>query len=498
MLFRRNMNTSFHRAFHRPLTLTALLLFTTHLIAGVPNGYYSKANGLKKEQLKQAMHEIVGKANVLNYGSGAGATWSGFYQTDRMENNQVRDRYSYEVFYFSSTTSAPSGMNIEHSFPKSWWGGSQNQAYKDLFNLMPCETKINSKKSNYAMGKVTSGADGNGCTTVGRDNAGRQVWEPADEWKGDFARNYFYMVTAYSNLTWQSNGLDMLENNDWPTLQNWAYELLLEWSRQDPVDNIEKDRNEAVYSIQGNRNPFIDYPYLAEYIWGDSITYAFSVEGSSQGGDVNPPVDPIEPDLDVVLCDENFCSSQGEWTISDVELGGLQYVWYLDSKYGMKASAYTNNTAYATESWLISPEYDLTGMASAEFTFSHTGRFFGTMTEEATLWVSTDNGATWEQLDISTYMTGSNWTYVTSTQDLSPLCGKRIRLAFRYVSTTDAAATWEIKTAKLTAQKASGIADAPQEDASPYAPYTYDLSGRRVEGSRRGLVIRNGKKILLR
>ena len=215
----------------------------------------------------------------------------------------------------------------------------------------------------------------------------------------------------------------MLENNDWPTLQNWAYELLLEWSRQDPVDNIEKDRNEAVYSIQGNRNPFIDYPYLAEYIWGDSITYAFSVEGSSQGGDVNPPVDPIEPDLDVVLCDENFCSSQGEWTISDVELGGLQYVWYLDSKYGMKASAYTNNTAYATESWLISPEYDLTGMASAEFTFSHTGRFFGTMTEEATLWVSTDNGATWEQLDISTYMTGNNWTYVTSTQDLSPLCG---------------------------------------------------------------------------
>ena len=492
------MNTSFHRAFHRPLTLTALLLFTTHLIAGIPNGYYSKANGLKKEQLKQAMHEIVGKANVLNYGSGAGATWSGFYQTDRMENNQVIDRYSYEVFYFTSATSAPSGMNIEHSFPKSWWGGSQNQAYKDLFNLMPCEIKINSKKSNYAMGKVTSGADGNGCTTVGRDDAGRQVWEPADEWKGDFARNYFYMVTAYSNLTWTSNGLDMLENNDWPTLQNWAYELLLEWSRQDPVDNIEKDRNEAVYSIQGNRNPFVDYPYLAEYIWGDSITYAFSVEGSSQGGDVNPPVDPIEPDLDVVLCDENFCSSQGEWTISDVELGGLQYVWYLDSKYGMKASAYTNNTAYATESWLISPEYDLTGMASAEFTFSHTGRFFGTMTEEATLWVSTDNGATWEQLDISTYMTGSNWTYVTSTQDLSPLCGKRIRLAFRYVSTTDAAATWEIKTAKLTAQKASGIADAPQEDDSRYAPYTYDLSGRRIEGSRRGLVIRNGKKILLR
>lgn len=492
------MNTSINKALRRSFVLTTLLFWATNILAGIPEGYYSQANGLKKEKLKQALHNIVGKANVLNYGSGAGSTWSGFYKTDRMENNQVRDRYSYEIFYFTSTTSAPSGMNIEHSFPKSWWGGSKNQAYCDLFNLMPCETSINSKKSNYAMGKVTSGGSGNGCTTVGRDDAGRQVWEPADEWKGDFARNYFYMVTAYSNLTWTSNGLDMLENNDWPTLQTWAYKLLLEWSRQDPVDNIEKERNEAVYGIQGNRNPFVDYPNLAEYIWGDSITYAFSADGSSQGGDVNPPVDPIEPDQEVVLCNENFCSSQGEWTISNVELSGLDYVWYQDKQYGMKASAFANNTKYATESWLISPEYDLTEMASAEFIFSHTGKYFGTMTEEATLWVSTDNGNNWKQLDIENYMTGNNWVFVTSTQDLSTLCGKRIRLAFRYTSTTDAAGTWEIKTVKLTAHKATGMQDIPNEERWQKATYTYDLSGRRVNDSQRGLVIRNGKKILRR
>ncbi|MGN0233290.1 MAG: endonuclease [Bacteroidaceae bacterium] len=490
------MSTSINKTIRRSLVLTALLLCATNINADIPEDYYSQADGLKKEILKQALHDIVGKANVLDYGSGAGSTWSGFYKTDRMENNQVRDRYSYEVFYFTSTSSAPAGMNIEHSFPKSWWGGSKNQAYCDLFNLMPCETNINSKKSNYAMGKVTSGASGNGCTTVGRDSAGRQVWEPADEWKGDFARNYFYMVTAYSNLTWTSNGLDMLDNNDWPTLQTWAYELLLEWSRQDPVDNIERERNEAVYNIQGNRNPFVDYPNLAEYIWGDSITFAFSVNGSSQGGDTNPPVDPIEPDREVVLCNENFCTSQGEWTIINVELSGLDYVWCQDSQYGMKASAYAGGTTYATESWLISPEYDLTGMASAELVFSHTGKFFGTMTKEATLWVSTDNGNSWNQVDIEKYMTGNNWTFVTSTQDLSSLCGNHIRLAFRYTSTTEAAGTWEIKTVKLTAQKTTGIPAAPDKKEWRNGVYTYDLSGRHANDSQRGLVIHNGKKIL--
>ena len=254
------------------------------------DGYYDNANGLKKADLKTAMHNIISKANVLGYGSGAGRTWSGFYQTDRYEDNRVRDRYSYDVRYFPSTASAQdaravNGMNIEHSFPKSWWGGAENQAYKDLFNLMPSESSINSSKSNYPMGKVLDDKHGNGCTKVGTGRAGREstsLWEPADEWKGDFARSYFYMVTAYSNLTWSgTQALMILQNDEWPTLKEWAYTLFLEWSRQDPVDEIEMNRNEAVFGIQGNRNPFIDFPNLAEYIWGDSIDVAFSVDGSN-------------------------------------------------------------------------------------------------------------------------------------------------------------------------------------------------------------------------
>ena len=72
----------------------------------------------------------------------------------------------------------------------------------------------------------------------------------------------------------------MLEKDEWPTLQRWAYELFLTWNRQDPVDDIERQRNEAVYGIQGNRNPFVDFPNLPEYIWGDSVDYAFDVNGA--------------------------------------------------------------------------------------------------------------------------------------------------------------------------------------------------------------------------
>ncbi|HBC29478.1 MAG TPA: hypothetical protein DC006_07525 [Prevotellaceae bacterium] len=494
------MITSFKRFQSRMVALATLLLCTLQAAGDIPEDYYSRADGKKKEALKQAMKDIAGKAKVLGYGSGEGCTWWGFYVTDRTEDGQVIDRYCNVTRHFSSRGSVPGGMNIEHSFPKSWWGGTKNQAYKDLFNLMPCDSKTNSSKGNFVIGEVSGKASyDNGCTRIGNSKEGFKVWEPADKWKGDFARGYFYMVTAYSDLNWTSAGLDMLEKNNWPTLKPWAYKLLLEWSRQDPVDDIEKKRNEAVYGIQGNRNPFVDYPNLAEYIWGDSVTFVFSADGSSQGGGENPPVGPDEPGSDFTLCNQDFTSSQGDWTVRDVLLDGISYVWKQDSKYGMKASAYTNSKKHAAESWLVSPEFDLTNASSATLAFSHTGRYFGTMSSEATLWASTDGGENWEQMAISEYMSGTNWTFVTSTQDLTSLCGKRIRLAFRYTSTTAAAGTWEIKTVKLAAVRATGIKETPDGEGKRHTgAHTYDLSGRRVPDTQRGLVIHNGKKVLRR
>ncbi len=126
-----------------------------------------------------------------------------FRDTDRDERGYFIDRYSAEKEWVKSTSQGAvgAGMNIEHSFPKSWWGGAKSQAYKDLYNLMPCESRINSTKSNYPMGTVVNGDRGNGWTKVGKGNDGNWYWEPANPWKGDFARGYMYMATTYRTTT---------------------------------------------------------------------------------------------------------------------------------------------------------------------------------------------------------------------------------------------------------------------------------------------------------
>lgn len=272
--------------------------------------YASSLQGKKKAELKTAVYNLCKPSKVLGYGSGSGKTWSGFVKTDRVGTTlECRNRYSADRFYFSSATqnSAISGMNIEHSFPKSWWGGTENNAYKDLYNLYPSESSANSKKSNYVMDKVSNASVLDDYERVGTganassyaSSASKFAVEPHDNWKGDFCRGYFYMVTVYQNFTWESSGLSCLENDTWPTLQQWAQTLYLSWAHTDLVDDIEVDRNNAVYAIQGNRNLFVDYPYLADYIWGDSMDVAFNPytsistaedDGRYAGGDT--PVTP--------------------------------------------------------------------------------------------------------------------------------------------------------------------------------------------------------------
>lgn len=492
--------------------------------AQMPEGYYLKVNGLKKDSLKIRIGEIIRKAKVLEYGSGAGKTWTGFYTTDRYDGNKVRDRYSNDVRYFADNAtaeaaSAVGGMNIEHSFPKSWWGGTTNQAYKDLFNLMPCEQKINSSKSNYAMGVVTTAKTDNGCTKVGTGMAGKtsaNLWEPADQWKGDFARSYFYMVTAYSDFEWAGEGLKMLERDEWPTLQEWAYKLLLKWNKQDPVDSIEIARNEAVYGIQGNRNPYVDFPNLAEYVWGDSVDVAFVVDASwNDTGDVDEPVDStdVEPGdkgdvelIDMALIDVNFKQDCAGWEIVNKELpAGMTSIWLMDPSYGMKATSYSGGACHAGEAWLISPDIDLTLAHEADITFSHTGKYFGTKEQEATLWMTTDDGEAWQQLPINKYMSGYNWTVVENNTSLMDGCGKMVRVAFCYKGTATASGTWEILKCRVNAKIASATDDSDQtEDTDMLQTVVvnnprafYDLSGRPVKSPTKGVYLLGGRKVLL-
>jgi len=264
------------------------LCCTIPLWAQIPAGYYSTTEGKNKGELKTALYEIIRSANVLAYGSGIGATWSAFPVTDVRPDGSVWDMYSKQVYQFDGVNSV-SGMNIEHSLPKSWWGGTQNQAYKDLHHLNPADAVANNQKSNWTMGVV----DGDVLFDNGVIKRGRSflrdpinsimVWEPADEYKGDFARIYMYMVTCYEyfspNDIWNSDAsmqLNVNNHDTYPLFQDWTTNMLLAWHRADPVSAKELHRNEEVYKIQGNRNPFIDCPALAEYIWGDKKEEPFS------------------------------------------------------------------------------------------------------------------------------------------------------------------------------------------------------------------------------
>ena len=255
-----------------------LLLCSATAFAYSRATYYASANGKKQKELKTALYKIVGNPTVKSYGS----LWTWYYDTDRLSDNQVVDRYSNEKRYFSGKNGdAVSGMNKEHGIAQSWWGGGTTGIGADLQHVMPSDATANSKKGNFGMGIVTSQSWTNGSIKVGKGNAGNNgtvnMWEPADKWKGDFARAYFYIVTAYEEKSLvQTEGANTMQNNTYPKLQPWAYELYMKWSREDPVDDMERKRNEAVYGIQDNRNPFIDFEGLEQYIWGTYQNVAFS------------------------------------------------------------------------------------------------------------------------------------------------------------------------------------------------------------------------------
>lgn len=261
------------------------LFLASGLGAEIPAGYYTALKGKSEAALKTATCQIINPHTKV---SSYSALPSYFQKTDVYPNStRWWDMYSDIPLYAPSF----SGLNREHSLPKSWWGGSESTpAYTDLNHLYPSEAKANQAKSNYPLGIVTGTPTfQNGVVKVGNGvNSGgaKYVFEPADEYKGDFARTYFYMVTCYQDLNWKYTY--MCKNGTYPSLQDWAISMLLKWHRDDPVCQKEVDRNDAVYKIQNNRNPFIDFPELAEYIWGDKKGQAFNPDTETP-----PTGDPV-------------------------------------------------------------------------------------------------------------------------------------------------------------------------------------------------------------
>ena len=260
--------------------------------------YYEDINGKSGKTLFDAVHVVT----KVGYSSlGYDGLWTAYQYTDLRDNGKVWDMYSdcswtYKSDQCGSYSSECDCYNREHSIPKSWYGDTKSGPGCDIFHLVPTDGKVNGMRSNYAFGEVSSATytfDGaklgsaknitiiGGNTIAGNEGtsvscSANKVFEPRDEYKGDFARGYFGTMIRWANGDHQSftdGDGGKIFSSSYTTgafgLTKYGVALLMKWHRQDPVSQKEIDRNNGIQQTQGNRNPFIDYPYLAEYIWGE-------------------------------------------------------------------------------------------------------------------------------------------------------------------------------------------------------------------------------------
>ena len=300
--------------------------------------YYEDLQGKSGKSLFDAVHDVTKEG----YSSlGYDGLWSAYQYTDLHDNGYVWDMYSDCTW--KSLNSNRCGnysnecdcYNREHSIPKSWYGDTKSGPGCDIFHLVPTDGKVNGMRSNYAFGEVLNASYNkqgnklgspksiaivNGNTIAGNDGtsiscSADKVFEPRDEYKGDFARGYFGAMIRWAgdHQTFSDGNGGKIFSKGYTEsslygLTKYGVALLMKWHRQDPVSKKEVDRNNGIQQTQGNRNPFIDYPYLAEYIWGekagqtldlDDLITAYDsrfVLGESNGY-LNGGSTPVDPEI---------------------------------------------------------------------------------------------------------------------------------------------------------------------------------------------------------
>ena len=246
------------------------------LVSAQPANYYNSANGLTGNQLKVALHNIIKGHTSISYSQ----LWNAFWSTDNKGNGVVWDMYSDRpngtppyIYYLGedqcgSYNGEGDCYNREHSWPQSWFN-NDGTARTDLHHIFPVDGWVNNKRGNYAFGEVGSvswtsqnGSKLGTCKTPGFSGT---VFEPIDEYKGDFARASMYMSVRYYSEDGSWSSSDMTTKSE---IKSWAIDMLLLWNELDPVSEKEKERNEAIYQdYQRNRNPFVDHPEYARMIW---------------------------------------------------------------------------------------------------------------------------------------------------------------------------------------------------------------------------------------
>lgn len=264
----------------------------------IPAGYYDEAFGKSGKQLQSALSHIIDNQTILTYGSdNPGGLWHAFRTTDVRPDGTVWDIYSnctfipWEDGHISASGECNGGTQQEHTFCQSWMNYASTPLYSDIFHIYPVDAWVNGRRNNYPYGEVPD-AEGwitrvfqNGAKLGYNDYVSEEyesycntVYEPADEYKGDIARGFFYIATRYmfeDSAFSESYGMTCRSQ-----LRPWALSMMKKWHHQDSVSQKEIDRNNNIYTLfQHNRNPYIDYPELVDLVFGDdSSTTTFRLQ----------------------------------------------------------------------------------------------------------------------------------------------------------------------------------------------------------------------------
>ena len=273
----------------------------------------------------------------------------------------------------------------------------------------------------------------------------------------------------------------------------------------------------ATYGTESTKAGQLCFDNVEIYTAGD-------VPGTGEGGGETPgdstvtdtPADTTATDEVPVLWSEDFNGTQGEFTIDNkVMPEGLSYIWKADSYGYMKASAFANKPNHAAESWLVSPEIDLTQATDCSLSFEQAGNFFGSqesMQAMVSVKVKAVDAAEWSALELNEWPAGTNWTFATSTADLKAFEGKKIQVAFVYTSTEETAGTWEVKNVQVKGNgevvvpepeipSYTSVADMQAAATSSKVDVTYEFSdllvtGVGVRGGKASVYVNDGNSFL--
>ncbi|MFD2166174.1 endonuclease [Thalassotalea euphylliae] len=341
------------------LGVVFVALFSQQAIADIPSGYYDAVNASNASSLRASLHDVIDDHQRFPYTSSSTDTWDILEQADQNPDNATHVIDIYKNASYSKAGGGNSNYNREHSWPKSYGfpkDGSTNYAYTDAHQLFIADSSYNSSRSNKPYANCTSGCSekvtqynnvrGGG---AGESNwtAGSYVQGSWQTWagrKGDVARALMYMAVRYEGGNHGITGVSepdliltdnrtLIDNSNTGANISVAYmglkSVLLQWHKDDPVDDFERRRNDAIYSFQGNRNPFIDRP---EYV---ACVFESNCSDDSGGGGSTDPI----PNDTAPWINEFHYDNQGSDRDEFVEIAGVAGT----NLSGWKIEAYNGN-----------------------------------------------------------------------------------------------------------------------------------------------------------